>query len=288
MSVVGALTNGNYTVVGRNSGAWNVTALRGSTSDGTPNFNGPSPSDPNLLVPPPSGNGGNGALSAFAASPPTVNGGAAPGGKGSAAGAGGKNSSVNPSGLVATPGSPSPPASQPQSNSFVAPPAPAVSAAPAGSANASSALQGGCGGKAGGSGNAAAGDGGCAAPSAPKKAADVMDFVLSRLNRDALAQAIGQQFSEIARSELMPRQVLMVSFASAGVALTVGFVGWLLRGGALLSAFLSSMPLWRGFDPLVIVQRPHRNDGRRRIISRLDRLFDGAGAINESARRPRA
>jgi hypothetical protein len=48
------------------------------------------------------------------------------------------------------------------------------------------------------------------------------------------------------------------------------------------------MPLWRGFDPLVIVQRPHRNDGRRRITSRLDRLFDGAGALNVSARRPRA
>ena len=143
-------------------------------------------------------------------------------------------------------------------------------------------------GKAGVTGNGAAYAGGCAAQSSPKKAADVMDFVLSQLNRDALAQAIGQQFSEIARSELMPRQVLMVSFASAGVALTVGFVGWLLRGGALLSAFLSSMPLWRGFDPLVIVQRPHRNDRSRRIISRLDRLFDGTGAIHESARRPRA
>jgi hypothetical protein len=288
MSVVGTLTNGNYTVVGSNSGTWNVTPLRGSIGGGTPTYNGPSPSNPNLLVGPPSGGGGSSALSGFANSPPTVNGGAAPGGKSPAAGAGGKNASVNP-GLLAAPGPSSPPASPPQSNLFAAPPAAApVSTVPAGSANASSVLQGGCGGKAGGSGNAAADAGGCAAPSLPKKAADVMDFVLSRLNRDALAQAIGEQFSEIARSESMPRQVLTISFASAGVALTVGFVGWLLRGGALLSAFLSSMPLWRGFDPLVIVQRPSRNNGGRRILSRLDTLFDRTGVVDESAGRPRA
>ena len=288
MSVVGTLTNGNYTVVGSNSGTWNVTPLRGSIGGGTPTYNGPSPSNPNLLVAPPSGGSGNSALSGLANSPPTVNGGAASGGKSTAAGAGSKNPSVNP-GLLAAPGPSSPPASPPQSNLFAAPPAAAsVSAVPAGSANASSALQGGCGGKAGGSGSAAADAGGCAAQSLPKKAADVMDFVLSRLNRDALAQAIGEQFSEIARSESTPRQVLTISFASAGVALTVGFVGWLLRGGALLSAFLSSMPLWRGFDPLVIVQRPSRNNGGRRIISRLDTLFDRTGVVNESAGRPRA
>jgi len=288
LSVVGTLTNGNYTVVGSNSGTWNVTALRGSISDGTPPFNGPSPSDPNMLVAAPSGGSGNSALNGLANSSSSVNSGAASGAKSSAAGAGGRNASVNP-GLLAAPGPSSPPASPPQSNLLAAPPAPApVSTVPAGSANANSALQGGCGGKAGGSGNAAADAGGCAAQSLPKKADDVMDFVLSRLNRDALAQAIGEQFSEIARSESTPRQVLMISFASAGVALTVGFVGWLLRGGALLSALLSSMPLWRGFDPLVIVQRPSRNNGGRRIISRLDTLFDGTGVVNESAGRPRA
>jgi hypothetical protein len=282
MSVVGTLTNGNYTVVGTNSGSWSVTALRGSMSGGTPTFNGPSPSDPNLLFAPPSGSGGNGVLSGLATSSSTAIGGAAAGGKSS--GAGSKNSSVNPSGLVGTPGPASPPASPPQSNLFAAPSAPApVSAPPAGSANAGTALQGGCGGKAG-----AADAGGCAAQSPPKKAADVMDFVLSRLNRDALAQAIGEQFSDIARSESTPRRVLMISFASTGVALTVGFVGWLLRGGALASAFLSSMPLWRGFDPLVIMQRPRRNGGGRRIISRLDTLFDSAGAVNKSAGRLRA
>ena len=276
MSVVGTLTNGNYKVVGTNSGTWSVTAPNGSTSGATPTFNGPSPSDPNLLIARPSGGSGDSALSGLATSS-SANGGAALGGKSS--GAGGQSAAPNPSALVATPSPSSPPVSSPPSNLFVAAPAPApVSIGPSASANASPTLQRGCGGKAGGSGTGADG-GGCAAPSPPRKAADVVDFVLSALNRDALVQAVGQQFTEIARSEATPRQILMVSFAGTGVALTLGFVGWLLRGGALVSAFLSSMPLWRGFDPLVIVQRPSRNNGGRRISSRLDTLFDGAGAF---------
>ena len=73
MSVIGTLTNANYTVVGTNSGTWSVTALRGSISGGTtPTFNGPSPSNPNLLVAPPSGGGGDSALSGLAGSSPTA------------------------------------------------------------------------------------------------------------------------------------------------------------------------------------------------------------------------
>ena len=76
-------------------------------------------------------------------------------------------------------------------------------------------------------------------------------------------------------------RILDDQFRGAGVALTVGFVGWLLRGGALLSAFLSSMPLWRGFDPLVIVQRPSRNNGGRRILSNSIRfLTEPASSTN--------
>ena len=33
--------------------------------------------------------------------------------------------------------------------------------------------------------------------------------------------------------------------ASAAVSLSVGYVVWLLRGGVLVSTFLSAMPAWR-------------------------------------------
>ena len=69
--------------------------------------------------------------------------------------------------------------------------------------------------------------------------------------------------------------------------LSVGFVSWLLRGEALLSALLSSMPLWRGFDPLVIMMRPKRRDEEpigRRLTSIA--CLPGAGheASNDSPR----
>jgi hypothetical protein len=43
--------------------------------------------------------------------------------------------------------------------------------------------------------------------------------------------------------------------ASAAVSLSVGYVVWLLRGGVLVSTFLSSMPAWRLVDPLPILER---------------------------------
>nr|WP_305906951.1 hypothetical protein [Methylomarinum sp. Ch1-1]MDP4519665.1 hypothetical protein [Methylomarinum sp. Ch1-1] len=41
----------------------------------------------------------------------------------------------------------------------------------------------------------------------------------------------------------------------ASVSLTAGFVSWLLRGGALLSSLLSSLSLFKRFDPLAVVFR---------------------------------
>ena len=35
--------------------------------------------------------------------------------------------------------------------------------------------------------------------------------------------------------------------------LTVGYIAWILRGGALAATLLSTMPLWRQFDPLPLL-----------------------------------
>ncbi|MGH8670906.1 MAG: beta strand repeat-containing protein, partial [Burkholderiales bacterium] len=42
---------------------------------------------------------------------------------------------------------------------------------------------------------------------------------------------------------------IVASTASFGVSLSVGYVFWLLRGGALVSSLLSSLPAWRLVDP---------------------------------------
>ncbi|MGH8654390.1 MAG: hypothetical protein ACREYE_20475, partial [Gammaproteobacteria bacterium] len=50
----------------------------------------------------------------------------------------------------------------------------------------------------------------------------------------------------------------------AGVVFSVGVVAWLLRGGSLLAALLSTMPLWGGIDPLPILAYRRTKEGEKR------------------------
>jgi len=130
--------------------------------------------------------------------------------------------------------------------------------------------------------------GGCAPQAAPRKTPGVVDFALGQLNRDALIEAVSREFVDVVQAKAAPRQVLMVSLASASFALTAGLVGWFLRGGTMLGALLSSVPLWGGFDPLVVVTRPRRGGERRRIMSKVDAMFDGAHATGYGSGRLRS
>ena len=49
----------------------------------------------------------------------------------------------------------------------------------------------------------------------------------------------------------------------SGMALSAGFVAWILRGGSLVASFLVSMPAWRHFDPLPVLGMGE-SDRRRR------------------------
>jgi hypothetical protein len=49
----------------------------------------------------------------------------------------------------------------------------------------------------------------------------------------------------------------------SGIALSAGFLAWILRGGSLLASFLVSMPAWRHFDPLPVLGLGERD--RRKL-----------------------
>ena len=49
----------------------------------------------------------------------------------------------------------------------------------------------------------------------------------------------------------------------SGIALSAGFVAWILHGGALLTSFLVSMPAWRHFDPLPVLGSAGRDRRER-------------------------
>jgi hypothetical protein len=48
--------------------------------------------------------------------------------------------------------------------------------------------------------------------------------------------------------------------SATGMTLTLsaGIVTWALRGGSVLAGMLSSMPLWRGIDPLPLIDDARR------------------------------
>ncbi|MEZ6095183.1 MAG: tandem-95 repeat protein [Pirellulaceae bacterium] len=45
-----------------------------------------------------------------------------------------------------------------------------------------------------------------------------------------------------------------VTASAAAGLLSVGYLAWMIRGGVLLTTFMSSLPAWQSFDPLVVVQ----------------------------------
>jgi filamentous hemagglutinin family protein len=241
LSVIGTLTNPNYTLAGTSDGTWSVNptpvpVLRGSLADG------PSHYIPGLSVSAPR-SGDSGVLNGLANASDKVN--------------TGNNARARPSDIAASRARPG----------FVAPVA---------------------GNKAGSRAGSDAGILPANSPpvsvDAPTPVADappviaakprgLIDFALQKLNRDALVDAFNREFAEVTGAGRGARALLMTAFAATSLGLTVGIVTWLLRNGALLSALLSSMPLWRGFDPLPILTRPIRRD-EEPSSSDVDLLFD--------------
>ena len=43
--------------------------------------------------------------------------------------------------------------------------------------------------------------------------------------------------------------------ASVTSVLTVGYLAWIIRGGVLLTTFMSSIPAWQAFDPLPVIEQ---------------------------------
>ena len=46
--------------------------------------------------------------------------------------------------------------------------------------------------------------------------------------------------------------------ASVTSFLTVGYLAWIIRGGVLLTTFMSSLPAWQAFDPLPVIESSRR------------------------------
>ena len=77
----------------------------------------------------------------------------------------------------------------------------------------------------------------------------------------------------------------------SGMALSAGFVAWILRGGSLLASFLVSMPAWRHFDPLPVLgvggqDRRKRDRQAREEQVRETKEFRGLDRVLKSSAKP--
>ena len=61
-------------------------------------------------------------------------------------------------------------------------------------------------------------------------------------------------------SESTTRTIVIGSVSFVSTGFTVGYVAWILRGGALLSSLMASAPVWRFVDPLVIMAHTNETD----------------------------
>jgi hypothetical protein len=75
---------------------------------------------------------------------------------------------------------------------------------------------------------------------------------LQELNEEAFYQALDKAGQDIGNyNSLLGLKLADIQLGS-GVVLTTGIVAWALRGGALASSLLATVPMWQRFDPIVI------------------------------------
>ena len=77
----------------------------------------------------------------------------------------------------------------------------------------------------------------------------------------------------------------------SGIALSAGFVAWLLHGGSLLASFLVSMPAWRHFDPLPVLgvggqDRRKRDRKVREEDEQENKEFRGLDRVLDKSAKP--
>jgi outer membrane lipoprotein-sorting protein len=106
---------------------------------------------------------------------------------------------------------------------------------------------------------------------------------LPRFDNAALWNALDsmrREMSELGEGEGRSGALAAQFAGGTSLVLTIGFVNWILRGGSLAAAMLSTMPMWRGLDPLpVLLARRKQDEDKDRDShedepEELDRLFE--------------
>ena len=89
-----------------------------------------------------------------------------------------------------------------------------------------------------------------------------------------------QQIDESFDTELKSQEIKAKIVSVTAASFAAGFVSYLLRAGSLVANLMSTLPLWRGFDPIVIFsgnkkkKKKDRNDIPDANEAKSETLFD--------------
>jgi VCBS repeat-containing protein len=92
------------------------------------------------------------------------------------------------------------------------------------------------------------------------------DARLGRLGGD-LFEGLSFDASSISADIGESDAIAFQAAAATGLSLSVGFVAWFLRTGALMAGLFAARPLWQGFDPMPVLKNAEHDD------SSLDREY---------------
>ena len=105
-------------------------------------------------------------------------------------------------------------------------------------------------------------------------------------------EALDRMNQDLSDPEAAGAPVVLAMTRGVVWSLSAGFVAWMLRAGSLLTTLLSSVPMWKWFDPLPVLalsrkERAEETRRRRRELEREAREYATAARVLDQSREGR-
>jgi hypothetical protein len=87
-----------------------------------------------------------------------------------------------------------------------------------------------------------------------------------RTQLDAMHQDIDAAFEQAEKEH----KVVVYMATGVSTSFAIGVASYLLRAGSLMSSFLATVPIWKGFDPVAILIAPKKKKKKDKETLRKD------------------
>ncbi|MCP3891956.1 MAG: hypothetical protein GY702_24270, partial [Desulfobulbaceae bacterium] len=73
-----------------------------------------------------------------------------------------------------------------------------------------------------------------------------------------------EEMDEAFEKELQKNKIQAYLTGGASISLAAGAMSYLMRAGSLMSSFLATVPIWKGFDPVGVLLAPRKKDKKNK------------------------